>query len=795
MCDVSWGHSLRPRRPARVAAGAATLLGLLVGHPAATRADGAFPNTEAVLLPADRPEQIIVAATFGLVFSDDQGVHWRYACESQATTNGRLYSMGPSPNDQIFALSDFGAAVTLDRGCTWKLGTGPFEGGRVLDYFADPVDPARVLVLAEPPAPAGFAPAALFESRDGGLNYRAPALFVSPAGGHLTGVEVARANPAVVYLTAFESSPDDTLSHPRLVRSDDAGASWETLDLEPSLGPSRVALAAIDPGDANRIYLRVSGTNAQMRSVDSIAVSADGGRSFTSPVSLTGGTLTTFFASRDGIVLVNGLLGATLVGYRSTDRGATFSSWRPGIHPRGFGERGGTLFIATDSALDDFALASSDDGGETFTTRMHFSDIEAVTACVYQACLLDCGRQMALDVFPSAVCRSGDGGAPHDAKSSGCGACSLAADDRPGGVLAWPTIALGLLRLRSRARRPAPHRRSPPARRWGGARWRRGRTAWTIGLALLLLAPARLATAYVRSQTEGGVPMRWEHSCIAVEVHLDELPGVSAAQMRAAVMAATRAWSAAANSCTDLAFVVSFAGGAGPLPGSDGVNAIGARPEGWCAAGTDPPPPTGEPAICNPPSALAATSAFATPAGAILDADTELNNLTVDWAALDETGQPADRHDLQSALTHELGHLLGLAHPCWSGLGARANDDHGLPVPDCYAAPREILDDTMFPDIEPGDISRRVLSPEAVRALCALYPARAGRAAPADPPVTCAGAPHGCALAPHITADPAGLLALSVLGLALSRRTRRRAPGRGRCCRDSRLARRGRRSP
>ncbi|HET6147887.1 MAG TPA: hypothetical protein VFH68_10175 [Polyangia bacterium] len=788
MCDASRATDLGRRRASQVAAAASTLLGLLLGQPGVAHADGAFPNAVTVLLPADHPEQITVAATFGLVFSDDEGAHWRYACESQATTNGRLYTMGPAPNDQMFALSDYGAAVTLDHGCTWKLATGPFDGGRVLDFFPDPIDPSHVLLLAEPPAPAGFAPLALFESRDGGLNYRAPALFTAPADTHFTGVELARADPAVVYLTAFATSPNDTLSHPRLIRSADAGVGWETIDLEPSLGASRVSLAAIDPDDANRVYLRVSGTNAQLRTVDSIAVSTDGGHSFTTPVNLTGGTLTTFFARRDGTVLVNGLLGATLVGYRSIDRGATFSSWRPGVHPKGFGERGGILFVATDNALDDFALASSDDGGDTFTPRMRFDDIEAVSPCVYQACLIDCGRQMALGLFPPAVCRSGDAGvadagAPTGPKGKGCGACSVAGDD-PGGLLAGPAVAFGLLRLRSRSRsragRPAPDRRPrPPARGARGSRCRRrgrGRAGWTIGLALAMWAPARPAMAYVRALTEGGVPIRWGRSCIAVQAHLDDLPGLSQEQMRAAVQGATRAWSAAANSCTNLELVVSFSAGAGPLPGSDGVSVMGARREGWCPVGTDPPPATGAPAICNPPSALAATSVFASPTGDIRDSDTELNTLTVDWAALDEAGQPSDRHDLQSALTHEVGHLLGLAHRCYSGVGQRATDDLGVPVPNCYGAPQEILDDTMFPTIEPGDISRRVLSPEAVRALCALYPAPPGYLAPADPPTTCAAPQGGCALSPIGQPDPAALLALSVLLLALARRSRSPEP-------------------
>src|SRR4029450_13326600 len=114
------------------------------------------------------------------------------------------------------------------------------------------------------------------------------------------------------------------------------------------------------------------------RSVDSIAVSTDAGETFTKPVNLSGGKLMTFFARASGTVLVTGLLGATVVGYRSLDAGATFTSWQSGLHPRGFGERGSTLFAATDEAADGFALASSDDDGDTWTPRLRFAQVEAI---------------------------------------------------------------------------------------------------------------------------------------------------------------------------------------------------------------------------------------------------------------------------------------------------------------------------------------------------------------------------------------------------------------------------------
>lgn len=100
------------------------------------------------------------------------------------------------------------------------------------------------------------------------------------------------------------------------------------------------------------------------------------------------------------------------------------------------------------------------------------------------------------------------------------------------------------------------------------------------------------------------------------------------------------------------------------------------------------------------------TVTFDRTTGEILDADIEVNaaynNLTV--------GDAKVGYDLQSIMTHEVGHLLGLAHSSdW--------------------------DATMFASYEPGTKELRSLSPDDVKAVCAAYPP--GRAATCDP------TPHG----------------------------------------------------
>ena len=274
------------------------------------------------------------------------------------------------------------------------------------------------------------------------------------------------------------------------------------------------------------------------------------------------------------------------------------------------------------------------------------------------------------------------------------------------------------------------------------ARRRLRRVAGATAFAAAIIVPAA-AHAYVRNKTLDGVPEFVPGSCVPLEVHLDDFPGIDPDAVRAAATAAARAWSADINPCTNLTFALTFAGGPGPPPRNDGVNVLGARPEGWCPDGTDAATAVTVDAgpTCNAPSATAATTVFAGTDGRIVDGDIELNTLTVAWAVLDAQGSPSDKQDLQSVLTHEIGHRIGLAHSCWSGFGERGIDDSGNPVPDCYDAPVAIAADTMYPTINPGDISRRVLSPDALRAVCAIYPASNGAATCPSPSAS------GCAVA------------------------------------------------
>jgi hypothetical protein len=117
--------------------------------------------------------------------------------------------------------------------------------------------------------------------------------------------------------------------------------------------------------------------------------------------------------------------------------------------------------------------------------------------------------------------------------------------------------------------------------------------------------------------------------------------------------------------------------------------------------------------------------------GRIVDADTEINgvNAAYPWGTLPDDPAAAARFtstvDLPAALTHELGHVVGLDHPCLLGApvpGEKTNT--GDAVPSCYdpALPASVRDATMYPSANPGEIGERTLSDDEKTALLDLYP-------------------------------------------------------------------------
>jgi MYXO-CTERM domain-containing protein len=290
----------------------------------------------------------------------------------------------------------------------------------------------------------------------------------------------------------------------------------------------------------------------------------------------------------------------------------------------------------------------------------------------------------------------------------------------------------------------------------------------TVAVLAATAAPAR---GYVRSRVDGGIPKYWQTSCVPLTIYLNGFAAMTRDEVAKSIGAAAHAWSPTEVTCGDgshpfLEIVPTIApnDAVPPAPAYDGQNTL-------IFFNSDE---------TLGPGVVALTSTWARADGHIVDGDVRINaGQGMDWANRDPGFTPSnglDPYDLQNAVTHELGHLIGLGHTCWNGLSdlEQPIDDKDAGVPTCgTSAPAEVRETVMYANIElPSETTKRVLSPDDVRAVCEIYPSM-------DDPQSCAvDVPDdGCGCSAGAGAAGTtfiGLLAaLAALAIALGRRTAR----------------------
>ncbi|HSS38095.1 MAG TPA: hypothetical protein VLT58_04945, partial [Polyangia bacterium] len=183
-------------------------------------------------------------------------------------------------------------------------------------------------------------------------------------------------------------------------------------------------------------------------------------------------------------------------------------------------------------------------------------------------------------------------------------------------------------------------------------------------LAIVLTATAlpRPAAAYVRYYTERNAPFFWAVPTIPITAYVRDFnqQTMTSDQVLGAVTAAAAAWSAAQNDCTYVTIQPWMSNDPTPRAANDAHNALIFRSTNWCQLAGD-----GSCEVEYDPLALAFTWDTANRnTGQIYDADIEVNLVDFQWADVTADPQLNGNMDLQNAITHEMGHFLGLDHTC-----------------------------------------------------------------------------------------------------------------------------------
>jgi hypothetical protein len=341
------------------------LAGLL--SPAFAHGNGAFPDSFGLLLPRDRPHQILLTTNFGLLRSDDEGEHWAWVCEEAIGYGGFLYQIGAPPADRLFAVTSDGLRVSDDTGCSWRSAAGVVSAS---DVWPDFSDEERVLAIGQALDPeVNRTAGALYASNDGGDSFES--ILGATFGKHLASLEIARSDPQLLYLAS--ATYDASHWRPALARSLDAGESWESHELFDRVGGVVPYILAVDPGDADRVFLRLKG----LMSSDQFAI-YDAATDALSGVLPLNSAMSAFLQRSDGALIIGKRTGGASI---TSDLGESFAPWAETLHLRALGERDGRIYAGTNHLEDGFALAVSDDAGASWQPLLRFDQIAGPLQC------------------------------------------------------------------------------------------------------------------------------------------------------------------------------------------------------------------------------------------------------------------------------------------------------------------------------------------------------------------------------------------------------------------------------
>lgn len=301
-----------------------------------------------------------------------------------------------------------------------------------------------------------------------------------------------------------------------------------------------------------------------------------------------------------------------------------------------------------------------------------------------------------------------------------------------------------------------------------------------ISVSLGLLLVPHSGAAYVRTTTiETGTPVRWMYTnCVFMRVNAAGSDDVKDGTDLAACKRAMTNWRNATKHCSYMTFNV-LPNSTTAKPGFDkcglNENTIYFEEKSW----GDSVKPTNK---GYDRSALALTRiSFIEKEGheqdgRVVDADIEFNGVHFKFA----TNGEKNKADIENTLTHELGHLLGLDHPCAdSATKAKSQDtpkDHtGKSIFACGSpkVTKVIEDSTMYNYADDGETKKRSPEKDDISGVCAIYPLASNPGGCHQTDLDCSD--NGCSVAVAAPRSTLGWLLVPLLMLGLLGAARRRA--------------------
>jgi MYXO-CTERM domain-containing protein len=434
----------------------------LVTAATTSHANGRFPASNMLVANPRDPSHLALRATYGVLFSSDSGATWDWVCEKAIGYGGA--------EDPSLVLTGSGAVVvgmfhgmarSDDFGCTWQHDAAWPQS--VVDLALRKATPDTVVAATCVFSRVADAGGSLFKnevtiSEDAGKTWTTRAT-IDPTL-LIDSIEVSESSAQRVYVSAIRPRGKETAGV--LLVSDDGGAHFQEHAVPFGTDERGVYIAAVDPHDAARVYLRTTGVDAGR-----LLVTTDAGKTFRA--AMKGGPLQGFALADDGASLFvggprDGLLRATAAAEGFEKRSTLGVQCLASVGP--------TLWACAPSTAG-YVLGASSDGGGSFTPKLTLSGMRGPAKCssgagVADVCAADWTQLRALvsprlpdpvapDASPPATAE------PAKGRACGCATPGSSAESPLSLALAAALVALVLHRRREEApdrRRLARSRRA-----------------------------------------------------------------------------------------------------------------------------------------------------------------------------------------------------------------------------------------------------------------------------------------------------------------------------------------------
>jgi photosystem II stability/assembly factor-like uncharacterized protein len=382
-------------------------------------ANGRFPAANQIVFAPNDPNYLVLRATYAVLPSSDNGASWQYLCEDVLglpTDQGEDPSIAVTANSSLLAGvpgyvgGGLGLSVSADRGCNWSCMGGGLAQQSVVDLAVRPDVPSSAVAITGTylPSDSGSAMAfnQVFQTTDNGVTWNALGTPIDSNVSVAT-IDVTKTDPNRIYVSGTRGYGSTRVA--LLIVSEDMGNTWVEKPV-PQFDPDTelsIYIAAIDPTNADRVYLRSNGqlTGGLSRIYYTTNAGADAGTAFSlaSALPSDGGFVTPMAGNND---LTGELLGFAISPDGTKVYAGTVESglWTASASDMVFTQKNANVSIyclatrnnelwACSNIKSGFTVGESTDDGASFTSKMKYvtSICSAVECAASDAGPLGCG--------------------------------------------------------------------------------------------------------------------------------------------------------------------------------------------------------------------------------------------------------------------------------------------------------------------------------------------------------------------------------------------------------------------